>query len=311
MSLFYDELVDLVRDWANRDTQALSDSIITSALRYSADEAYRRLEIPPLEFTSYFVLTEDGVAPTFTGGDSSNIGVGTLKKITADGIQDAEIPVPGSLVSFIHIRSSGKATRDGSDNVVLDADGVPVVTHTYSDPVFDQKSDIRTYYDMNHDKVAYNFWSRKQGSILLSGHIAVDDVIEVHYYRRLAALDARVTLPTGLTLAAAQAAPELYEVLTPVEHAALNATSRKTFSVVEGSYVRSVTQVSNWLRDENERVLLFGALHRCFDYLQEEDQSQKYYQRFLTAMDELNQEERRRKASGGNIRVNYSGHGFI
>ena len=55
----YDSLVTLVRNWANRDAQALPDAIIQDALRYAVDKAYRTLRIPPLEHTavSYTHLT--------------------------------------------------------------------------------------------------------------------------------------------------------------------------------------------------------------------------------------------------------------
>ena len=44
-------LVQLVRDWANRDSQALPDAIIMDSIRYAVDKAYRKLRIPPLEHT--------------------------------------------------------------------------------------------------------------------------------------------------------------------------------------------------------------------------------------------------------------------
>ena len=47
----YQQLVDLVRMWANRDMQALPDAIIMDAIRYAVDKSYRHLRIPPLEHT--------------------------------------------------------------------------------------------------------------------------------------------------------------------------------------------------------------------------------------------------------------------
>ena len=47
----YSELVTLVRNWANRDSQALPDGIIMDGIRYAVDTAYRTLRIPPLEHT--------------------------------------------------------------------------------------------------------------------------------------------------------------------------------------------------------------------------------------------------------------------
>lgn len=62
----------------------------------------------------------------------------------------------------------------------------------------------------------------------------------------------------------------------------------------------------NWLRDENERIVLFGALAEAFAYLGEEDMQAKYTQMFQQEINELNAEESRRKASGGNTTIQYS-----
>ena len=69
--------------------------------------------------------------------------------------------------------------------------------------------------------------------------------------------------------------------------------------------------VSNWLRDENERVLLMGALTEIFAYVQDDDQSGKYKQLFNEEVLELNNEDATRNASGGNIQVTYNGRGMI
>ena len=39
MSRTYAELITLVRNWANRDVEVLSDSIVADCLRYAADKA--------------------------------------------------------------------------------------------------------------------------------------------------------------------------------------------------------------------------------------------------------------------------------
>ena len=67
----------------------------------------------------------------------------------------------------------------------------------------------------------------------------------------------------------------------------------------------------NWLRDDNEKILLYGALAEVFSYTQEDDQFNKYIQLFGKEIAELNDEDGKRNASGGNIQVNYSGRGLI
>ena len=54
MARTYSELISLVRNWSNRDTEVLPNSIIADTLRYAADKAYRHLRIAPLEHTLYY-----------------------------------------------------------------------------------------------------------------------------------------------------------------------------------------------------------------------------------------------------------------
>ena len=70
-------------------------------------------------------------------------------------------------------------------------------------------------------------------------------------------------------------------------------------------------EVPNWLRDQNERVLLMGALAEIFSFTQEDDQAQKYGTMFFNEIKELNDEDARRNASGGNLQVNFNGRGLI
>ena len=71
------------------------------------------------------------------------------------------------------------------------------------------------------------------------------------------------------------------------------------------------TSVPNWFKDENEKIVLYGALAQCFAYLQEDDQSGKYLQLMQKEIDDLNNEDRVRDSSGGNVQVQYSARGLI
>jgi len=70
-------------------------------------------------------------------------------------------------------------------------------------------------------------------------------------------------------------------------------------------------EIPNWLRDQNERVILMGALAEIFSYTQEDDQAQKYGSLFMSEIKELNDEDAMRNASGGNLQVNFNGRGLI
>ena len=162
-------LVGLVRNWANRDVQALPNAIIMDAIRYSVDMAYRTLRIPPLEHT---VLWTDATAL-----ETASIGDGNIyQSVTA-------LSVPPDLIEFIHIRGT-------------DANGLTT-------RVFNEKSDIRSFWDIcsNHyDQSA--FWSRQGDQVLITpsfgnaargfygGGSGPETQIEMYYYRRLPALNA-------------------------------------------------------------------------------------------------------------------------
>tara|TARA_B110000503_G_scaffold14895_1_gene20471 strand:+ start:5459 stop:6472 length:1014 start_codon:yes stop_codon:yes gene_type:complete len=334
----YANLVKMVRDWANREETVLPDSIIQSSLRYSADEAYRHLEIPPLEFSQYFVVR--GSEPlTYCTKTSEGVYTAVTTYVVKDaefdtndtnpGISNATFAVPNDTVSFIVLRSMGSINRPEVGSVVgavtitdtnqnsfaiLATTGIPSVNNhsAYRDTVYNETVDTKTFYDYNDSTHNSGYFTRKGSHILIAGELLnTGDTLELFYYRRLAALDARQIVPSTVTLAQAQAAPETYDVKTQAQYDALTFLEKRTYQELSGSYVRYVLEVGNWLKDQNERVLLFGALHRCFDYLQEDQQSEKYKARFAEAIMELNNEEKKRKLSAGQSHVSFDARGLI
>lgn len=333
----YTELVTMVKDWANRDSTVLPDSIIQSSLRYAADEAYKHLEIPPLEFSRYYVARTDtpltycvkASEGVYTTAVSNNIKDAQFDSNDVNpAVSNMTFAVPHDTISFIYLRTAGQIVRpevgatvdavaitaDNQKNyaVILASDTPSVTPHgAYTDTVINETTNTRNFYDFNDNTHSTNYFTRKGAKIIVAGNQKVGDVFELFYYRRLPALDARATVPSTVTLAEAQADSTVYEVKTEAEYANLTPLEKRTFQALEGSYVRYVAELGNWLKDHNERVLLFGALHRCFDYLQEDQQSEKYKARFAESMVELNNEEKKRKLSAGQTTINFDGGGFI
>ena len=138
----YTDLVGLVRNWSNRDAAALPDTIIMDSIRYAVDKAYRHLRIPPLEHTVSY--TADMLRAASLG--QANV----YQSLTA-------LAVPSDLVEFIQIRG-------------VDAEGLTT-------RVFNEKSDIRSYWDLNQRHTNQTaFWSRQGNQILLTpafGQVAV------------------------------------------------------------------------------------------------------------------------------------------
>ena len=333
----YNELITMVRDWANRDSTVLPDSVIQAGLRYAADQAYRSLEIPPLEYSRYYITrgttplkycrkVSDGI---YTETTSNNVKDSVLdENLSNPNVTNAFLPVPADTISFIYLRTAGTINRpeigstvdltlitednQNSYGIVTDYDLPSLSAHAYSvDTVFDERVGARSFYDYNDNSALQNYFTRKGANLILSGDVAEGYVFELFYYRRLPALDGRYSLPVGLTLAQAQAEPLVYEVISLETYSGLSSILQATYTEIEGSYVRSAVEVPNWLKDHNERVLLFGALHRAFDYLQEDAQSEKYKARFVESIQELNAEETKRKLSAGISYMRYSAGGLI
>jgi hypothetical protein len=295
MAMTYTELVAKVRSWANRDEEVVSDDIIKDCLKYAADKAYRTLRVPPLENVAIYDKTLLTAATTAATNAQSSI---------------TELQLPYDLVEFIQIRevdSNGLTTR-----------------------VFNEKVDIRTFNDTTAEKYSNNnYWARQQNVIYLSPGFGSGNAqsqantMELYYYRRLPALNAVYSVTvlnynagflttTGAGSGVANSKQLYFNSNTGTTAYATQSAAQAASpagSVTATYYIGTPTP--NWLRDENERVILFGALAELFSYVQEDDQASKYLQLFMAEVAELNDEDAKRNASGGNLQVNFNGRGLI
>lgn len=286
----YTELVALVRNWSNRDEEVVSDNIIKDSLRYAADKAYRNLRVPPLENVATYSKTELEAATT------TNTQLQSSK---------TEIKVPFDLIEIIQIKeldSAGGTTR-----------------------VFNEKLDVRTFNDPTAEKyLANNYFTRERNLIFLTpgfGENAFGNTansIELLYYRRLPALDAKYAVTvlnfTAGFLTTSGGTTPLFFVngnTTTAYATQSEATAADTGSAGTNSVNYIGTEVPNWLRDQNERILLYGALVEVFAFVQDDQQAAKYKLMFDNEINELNNEDRKRNASGGNVQINFNGRGLI
>ena len=352
----YAELVTLTRNWCNRDEEVVSDDIIKDSLKYAADKAYRKLRIPPLENVAEYekALLEDASTTS-----------------TSTRLSRTEIKIPFDLIEIIQIKE-------------IDAAGLPT-------RVWNEKLDVRTFNDPSAEKyTANNYFTRERNVLYLSPAFGENtnsnagNAIEMLYYRRLPALDAKYavtvlnykagflttssgttalyfvngnTTDTYTTLADAQTAD------TGKVTALVNGSPSSTTTIpldghsgtivngmqISGTGITGIPTVSNasnqssitisaaqtfadnttltfsntntanyigtetpqWLRDENERILLYGALVEIFAYVGDDEQAAKYKLMFDLEIQELNDEDAKRNSSGGNVQVNFNGRGLI
>lgn len=293
MARTYANFVSLVRNWANRDSAALSDDIIKDAMNYAVDKAYRKLRISALEQTVTYKAADLRAATTE--------GTGLVPSRT-------EITTPTDLIEFIQIREI-----DSNENTVR---------------IFNEKADLRTFndgYGEKYDTEAY--WTRQGTTIILapgfekSFSLGTPDKIELHYYRRLPALDAKYDVNVAnynagfldVSSASVTNAEQLFfnsNTGTTAYATQSAAQAADTAGTVTNAYYIG-KEAYNWLRDENEKIILYGALAESFAYLQDDEQAAKYLAMFQNEIQELNDEDAKRHASGGNLQIHFNGRGLI
>ena len=323
MARTYSDLVMLVRRWSNRDIEVLPNNIIADSLRYAADKAYRHLRIAPLEHTVDYTAEQ-----LMRGTTNSN---NRFSSVT-------ELAIPNDLIEFIQIREFddlGRTTRMFNEKADL---------RTFNDLYAEKYNDFAYWTRFgNCIQLAPGFGNTGQN--FGSTGVGISTGIELHYYRRLPALHARfdvsaananlglntivvaadpmatppvvTNLPTALTdtpefiptgmLWYRPAATGVTELFMDIPTEGIIPAAPDGFSAV------SVfgNAVPNWMREENERIVLMGALAEIFFYLQENEEAQKYGALFQQEIQELNNEDVMRNASGGNVQVNFNGRGLI
>lgn len=287
----YAQFTELVRDWSNKDSSVLKDTRIQDCLRYAADKCYRNLRVAALENTITYNSTALNAATT--------TGTNYLPSQT-------DLTLPSDLIEFIQIRE------------------IDVNSRTCR--VFNEKTDLRTFNDWSALKTSYIGYFSRQGNTLLlapgfgqANSLSTADKIELHYYRRLPALNALYDVTpanyaAGFLTQDNTAAVSLFFVNnnTNIAYATQSeATAADTGGVGTNNAKYKGNEAANWLRDENERVLLMGALSEVFYYLQDDDQGVKYKKLFDQEVFELNDEDTKRNAAGGNVQVNFNGRGLI
>jgi hypothetical protein len=280
----YDALVDKVRDWSNKKEAAtIPDSVIEDCLEYSADLCYSKLRIPPLEHVVTYTIT------------SSN---NTISE------KYSTIELPSNLVEFIYIRK--KDTTEPSY-------------------VFNEVTDSRTFLDPYADKYSIYHYMWLNDEINISPQLNIGDTLEIAYYRRLPDLNATYTVVPVNYLVGVSNSLQPYLTVDAGGTALYFgvsggvtqcfATQAEAELYDDADEFTSETFVGkespNWLRDSKERLLIWGALSNVGAYLFDDKMEQRYTQKFVTELDLINDEEKKRRARGGNVQMHFNANGLI
>lgn len=295
----YDALVAKVRDWANKpEVNTIPDSVIQDCLRYSADECYRKLRIPPLETTIRYVVTADD-----NSGEDS----------TAQNAYTSFV-IPEDLTQFSYIRTIAQ------ENTGTSYSNFP----SNVSKVFNEITDKRTFFDLYSEKYSAYNWMWQDNKIFIHPQLAVGAIVEIHYYKRLPALDALYSVIPVNYLIGLSDANQPYLTLvgsggTNLYFSTADSVTKCFATLAEAqAYNPTVTtkmyvgkEVDNWLRDQNERLLAWGSLYNLGAYLFDDKMEQRYQIKFQENIESLNKEEKWRRSLGGNVQMNFNTNGLI
>jgi len=181
--------------------------------------------------------------------------------------------------------------------------------------VYDHKTDYRTFVSDSASKYSNYCWTRQKSNILVHPNFSKGDVFELLYYSK------GQTIGTEYAVTPANFTAGNLETSDSVNGTALYFLSSVTSPDPDNNDVASATSGNNYtqafyfkgkeqpnfLRDNQERLIIYLALSFIFDYLGEDNSAQKYEQKANGLITRLNNQERFKANSGGNIRANFEG----
>ena len=298
----YTELAGYVSDWANRDLTVLNYDTIRQCIKYAHDECYRTLRIAPLEVTRTGTIAQRNVDDGFLVVNSDLVEFIQLRKLSTNDATNYSPFNKPYIVAEAH--SDARSFRGDSVTLYSDYAFYREGTEIYIYPQFKVGEEWQMYYYRRLPEANERF---DIDEVLLerdvNGELIVDEDgnIERKNFDRYFELDTAIDADDR---AADTSIPD-----TGMTAAQLGLTITYPVPNPDGEYDADDTFTgvlkTQWLRDENEKALLFGALYQAFDYLDEPEQTGKYRGKFEQEIHKLNQEDMMRMNSGGNVNINF------
>ena len=186
---------------------------------------------------------------------------------------------------------------EGEDSILMPSDLSELIQFSKVDnqsnrTVFNERLSLFAMQDKDITKNNNNF-ARKGRALVFEPKAEIGDRFEVYYYRRLPDLDATYVVNQAninAGLATSNGIPGSGGVEFPAG----------------SNLYYTGTEVPNWLRDDHERMLLWGAVAHALDYIGEDERAAKFFAKQKEAIIELNNEETKRKVKGGSMVATYS-----
>jgi len=265
-----------------------------------------------------FEYTATSGQTTFTGSDDNNKDLSyKLNRIlvTVNGVYQAASSFTATDRTSI-VLNSGVSLNDEVKIVSFNETSVyssEVSTVERDTITYDNRSDYRSLVSDSSNKYSTYLWSRRGDKIIVNPPFKKGDAFELYYYSDGS------NLGSEYEVTSANFQNGFLETSDESNGTALYFTSSDT--PIAGEDVPSNTQGGsytnvfyfkgleepNFLRDNQERLLIYIALSFINDYLGESAESEKYEIKSSNLIQRLNNEEVFKQASGGNVRVNFDG----
>jgi hypothetical protein len=221
------------------------------------------------------------------------------------------LPLPQDTIEFVYLRNVSGGVEGNVYNTI---------------------PDIRTFLDQYAEQYTRHRMVIRGRDLLISPKLALGEVLELHYYRRLPKLDALYeVVPENYNFEEPYDEQTLLEEVplgdldgTPlflIENRVIDPQAFLTLSEAQAEQALNGGTLTtryyvgreawNWFKDANYKLTITASLAHLGRYLQDEKLEMSNTQRAMSDVALLNKEEKFRKARGGNVQININGGGLI
>jgi hypothetical protein len=179
--------------------------------------------------------------------------------------------------------------------------------------VYDNRADYRSFVSDCSNKYSLNLWTRQGNKIIVNPAFKKGDAFELYYYSDGSDLGAEYKVTSanfqnGLLETSTQAAGQaLYFINATTPIAGEDVPSNNQGGSYQYPFYFKGLEQPHFLRDNQERLLIYAALSFINDYLGETNESTKYETKAAQLIQRLLNEEVFKQSSGGNVRINFEG----
>jgi hypothetical protein len=304
-----------------------SDYVATNGLSITlVSSAYEQDELNVVAFNSIldsasidtFEYTATAGQTIFTGADNNNTTLSyKLNKVlvTVNGVyQDPTTFTATNRTSVV--LNSGATLNDEVKIVSFNETTVyssQVFTVEEQTVVYDNRSDYRSFVSDSSNKYSSNLWTRQGNKIVVTPAFKKGSAFELYYYSDGSDLGTEyevssVNFQNGLLETATQAVGQpLYFTTATTPIPGEDVPSNNQGGSYQYPFYYKGKEQPHFLRDNQERLLIYGALSFINDYLGETNESTKYETKAAQLIQRISNAEVFKQSSGGNIRVNFDG----